>query len=308
MESKELAPVAIFTYNRVKHIKDLIQSLLKNKEAGELELFIFSDGPKSVKDEMAISEVRQFIDSIEGFKSVVIAKQEKNRGLANSIISGVSSVFEKYEKIIVLEDDLVVSSNFISFMNGALDYYKEKDFIFSISGYCAPIQIPESYKQDVFFYYRTNSWGWGSWKDRWEKVDWEVEDFNDFISNPRARKHFNRCGEDCTTMLLKQMTGKINSWAIRFAYTSAKNNCLNIFPSVSKVNNNGADGSGTHVSATHYYETLLDNGEEINFTLPELNPEIVNNYQRFFKRSVIRKTINFYLLYKYLIKNKLRLL
>lgn len=301
------APIVVFCYNRPSHLKTLIESIQLNKEAIDSDLYVFSDGAKNELDIPLVQEIRKYISSLMGFKSIHCIWRENNIGLAKNVISGVSEVFVKYEKIIVLEDDLCVSENFLDYMNQSLAYYKDQPSIFSISGYTAPIEIPSNYQPDVFLFYRINSWGWGTWRDRWEKMDWEIADFEIFIRNNQLRKAFNRGGEDCTPMLLRQMQGKINSWAIRFNYNCYKKSLLNIYPVISKVSNTGNDGSGTHVKSTSYYNTSLDIEQKaVQLMMPELDSQIVSNYQHFFKKSFLRKIIYSFNLYQYLIFNRFK--
>ncbi|HEY9124931.1 MAG TPA: glycosyltransferase [Bacteroidales bacterium] len=295
-----LAPIALFCFNRPVHLKKTLDSLAKNDLARESELYIFSDGARGVKDVLAVDEVKRVIAEARGFKNIHYTFSEVNKGLANSIIDGVSKVFGAHNRIIVLEDDLEFSPNFLRYMNDCLDFYEHNGQIFSISGYCAPITIPADYKEDVFLFYRINSWGWATWKDRWQLVDWKVEDFDTFIRNKKEREAFNMGGADCSNMLLKQQLGQNNSWAIRFCYTSYKFNKLNVFPTVSKVRNIGADGSGTHVRKSRSFETKLDDSNNtIKLTTPPLNGQIIKAYQRFFKRSLVRKVIDYYEIKRY---------
>src|SRR5688572_7223408 len=118
-----LAPVALFVYNRPWHTRQTVKALQNNFLADETELFIFSDGPKNDDSKAAVQEVRDYLKTIEQFKNITIIEQEKNLGLANSIISGVTEIVNKYGKIIVIEDDLISSRYFLKYMNDALDKY-----------------------------------------------------------------------------------------------------------------------------------------------------------------------------------------
>lgn len=113
----KLAPITLFVYNRPDHTNKTIEALKKNKFAKESELFIFSDGPKKQEDASKVKEVRKYLKTIDGFNDVFIKESEKNKGLANSIISGVTEVINKYRKVIVLEDDLITSPVFLEYMN-----------------------------------------------------------------------------------------------------------------------------------------------------------------------------------------------
>ncbi|WP_051128872.1 hypothetical protein [Providencia rettgeri] len=73
-----------------------------------------------------MSNLRDYLNTITGFNKVVIIKQKSNLGLAKSITTGVTSVCEKYGKVIVLEDDLIASPTFLQFMNDALVFFEKQ--------------------------------------------------------------------------------------------------------------------------------------------------------------------------------------
>ena len=65
-----LSPIIIFVFNRVKHLSMLIESLKNNREAKDSNLFIFSDGPKTDEDIRKVDQVRKYLKSLKGFKSI----------------------------------------------------------------------------------------------------------------------------------------------------------------------------------------------------------------------------------------------
>ena len=278
-----LAPVIIFVYARPEHTKKTIESLAKNHFANETEVYIYSDAPKNEKAQKQVGLVRVYIDSLPQrnlFKSVKITKAETNNGLANSVIAGVTEIIEQYGRVIVVEDDLVSATDFLQYMNKALDYYEMDQRIWSISGYTFKIKIPKNYKNDIYLSYRGCSWGWATWKDRWEKVDWKVLDYQDFKSNENHRKKFNRGGRDMSNMLDSQMHGKINSWAIRWCYAQSKLDMLTIYPTVSRIKNIGLDGTGTHSRITSRYDAVISNGtDKCEFEPLDLDARIVKAFR-----------------------------
>lgn len=281
-----LAPVVIFVYNRPLHTIKTIESLAENILSNETEVYIFSDSAKNEMSLQKMEEVRAYIDSLVGrniFKSVKIIKAESNKGLASSVISGVNQVFEKHSKVIVVEDDLISSKDFLQYMNDALDYYENDNKIWSISGYNPPIKIPENYKSEIYFSYRGCSWGYATWKNRWDKVDWDVTDYNDFKRSRKLRNKFNRGGLDMSDMLDTQMQGKIDSWAIRWCYTQSKLDMLTVYPVTSRIKNIGLDGTGTHSGATAQYDSLLNSEyKKCKFDNPGLNEMILKNFRDYY--------------------------
>jgi hypothetical protein len=243
-----LSPIILFVYNRPWHTEQTLEALKKNELADKSELFIFSDGPKVDNDEN-VRKVREHIKAVDGFRSVTIIEREKNLGLANSVIAGVTEIVNKFGKVIVLEDDLITSKYFLKFMNEALSVYKNRNDIFSVTGYNYPssiFTIPFYYKKSVFLNYRPMPWGWGTWREKWEKVDWDVNDYNIFKKDKPAQKLFNRGGEDLTNMLSAQIEGRIDSWYIRWCFAHFKNGRFSVSPVKSYVDNIGFDDTGVH--------------------------------------------------------------
>ena len=283
--NQELAPIVLFVYNRLSHTKKTIDALIKNKLVEKSELFIYSDGPKDVESiKKQVYEVRNFLKEIKGFKRVTIIESENNNGLANSVITGVSEVLKKYGKVIVLEDDLVTSENFLEYMNKSLEIFENRKDIWSISAYTPPIKIPKNYKESIYLSYRANSWGYATWADRWNKVDWEVKDYDEFINNKKSMKEFNNGGNDLSQLLIKQKENKINSWAIRWCYQQYKEKSYSIYPVNSKIKNIGFDGSGVHCGISTKNDVTLDLGRkkiDLNKDIT-INNELVKEFRKHF--------------------------
>jgi hypothetical protein len=293
-----IAPIALFVYNRPRHTRKTLEALKANDLARKSKLFIFSDGHKSNKDRKKVEEVREIVDKAEGFESVEVIKREENWGLANSVIAGVSEVVERYGKVIVLEDDLITSPSFLDYMNSMLDSYKDEKKVFSISGYNHPsslMKIPESYPYDVYFNPRASSWGWATWKDRWEKADWEVKDFDEFLKNQDLQKKFNQGGEDMAKMLIRQMNGEIDSWAIRWCYAHFKNNAYCIYPVVSYIDNIGHDGSGVHCGKARKNKFKNNNlNQKKELVLPEeikIDEKMMVNFRKVYEKRQIKSIL-----------------
>lgn len=274
-----LAPIIIFCYKRIDTLKNTITALQNNFLASESELFIFSDGAKNKKDEVVVNEVRLFLKSITGFKSIGIYESKKNKGLANSIIEGVTKIINEYGKVIVLEDDLITSKNFLVYINQALDYYEHKEKVFSIAAFTKPIV---NSTDDVYFTYRANSTGWATWNNRWENIDWSVSDYDEFRKDKKKQKAFNRMGSDMCKMLNDQIIGKVNSWAIRWTYHQFKVQKLTVYPTLSKIKNIGTGiGASNSVDAFGRFDTVLDNSEKTDFSFLnniELNPKYLKQF------------------------------
>jgi len=291
-----LSPIVLFTYRRIP--QGVIESLQKNSIAGESELFIYSDGPKNESDKQDISRVKAYLASITGFKAIKAIESNENNGLAHSIIDGVTEIVRKYGKVIVLEDDLIVSNDFLEYMNEALNFYKDDKKIWSISGYGPKLPCFGDYNKDLYLSPRGSSWGWATWGDRWAMVDWKVEDFTTLKKNNDLRKNFNLGGNDMYKMLELQMLSKIDSWAIRWCYSQFYNNMYTVYPKKSKIINNGfSDNKGTHNSGINSKLTLELDNNKVNFNDLHVEQKIIQCFKKFHNLSL--KTRAGYFLKKY---------
>lgn len=279
---KKLAPILIFTYSRPEHTKNTIEALANNIYAKDSEVWIFSDNAKNEKNIENVKKVREYINTVPAkkyFKNVNIIEAKNNKGLANSIISGVTEIINKYGKVIVLEDDLITTEFFIKYMNECLEFYETNNKIWSISGYNLPINIPITYNHDIYMSYRGCSWGWATWKNRWETIDWDVSDYNKFKHDFSMRRKFNRGGNDMALMLDAQMNNKIDSWAIRWCYAQYKQDKYTVYPVISLIQNKGLDGSGTHSGKSNEFDVEIIKKESYKLENLEINHIINKNFK-----------------------------
>ena len=285
-----LAPICLFTYNRPAETKLTIQALQENLLAPLSELIIFSDGPKNQMAISRVTEVRRYLKTVKGFKSITIIESSVNKGLANSIIEGVSEIIEKHEKVIVLEDDLIASCNFLDFMNQSLDFYNENKEIKSVNGYSLSIKRNVN---SVYFQTRPFPWGWATWKDRWNTEIFNKEEIRKTInSDSSILKGFKKtCGDDISRMLLNSITNKNDSWYVRWTFDHFRNNKFSAFPKYSFIQNIGHTSDGTHCKGINSYETKLIDEKITEFTFSEFTLPGKKQKKEFLKYFSIRHKI-----------------
>ncbi|MBI5727739.1 MAG: glycosyltransferase [Ignavibacteriales bacterium] len=276
-------PIALFVYKRLHHTKQTVESLLANAEAASSRLIIFSDAPKTTKDENAVNEVRRYIHSITGFAQVEIVEREANLGLAQSIITGVSSILAVEEQIIVLEDDLYLSQYFLQYMHQALVLYKDYEKVASIHGYLYPLDIETP---DSFFIRGTDCWGWATWRRAWLKFNADGKWLLNELEKRYLTDSFDFEGNaEYTAMLKKQIAGKNDSWAIRWSASAFLEDMYTLYPGKSLVKNIGMDGMGTHSDNISDFDTTVAN-QPIDLKLIDVHeyPLIHQAFARFYKK------------------------
>lgn len=273
------APVILFTYNRINVLEKTIECLSKNIGIENSDLYIFSDGPSEKKngDIKKVNQVRNYLDNMENFsKSKKIIKREKNIGLANSIISGLNEISRIYDKFIVLEDDLLTSKYFLSYMNNSLDEYKDNENIWTINGMSLNpdvLKVPDNYEFDTYFIYRASSHGWGTWSKKWNQAKWDNQYFKDQIFSFNNQIEFNKGGNDLSEMLKSQINNEIDSWSIKWNYIISKNNGLCLSPRHSYISAQ-EDKDGTHIKT--YLKSINNNLSLSKNIVSYPNTEVVN--------------------------------
>lgn len=249
------APILLFTYNRLQHTQRCLEALLKNTLAADSELFIYADAAKDETGKEAVEEVRRYIHSLQGFKTITIIERNENWGLARNIIDGVTTQLKKYGKVIVLEDDLMVAPYFLQFMNDALEVYKDEPKIGHIQAcdFTQDASLP-----DTFLIKWTGSWGWATWERAWKHFNPNGKELLHELETRKLTYTFDFNGKyGFTRMLRRQIAGKNNSWAIRWNASLFVKDILSLNVGRSLVQNEGFDGSGTNCGGGGLYASNL---------------------------------------------------
>ncbi len=297
-------PIVLFCYNRPEHTLKVLQALQVNELADQSTLYIYVDGPKensTVDNIQKIEEVRKIVVKEKWCKEVIFHISNKNIGCRNSIINGISEVLNHHEAVIILEDDIVTSPEFLNYMNLCLNYYINFKSVFSISALNLPenkISIPKDYNYDVYVSLRQLNSGWGTWRDRWSLIDWNLDNVKKLFKDKIISKSYARGGDDLIPMLWDEIEGRSDAWDVQFTLNQFKYHAVSIIPRFSYVDNIGGDGSGTH---------HLDNNTNLRFDLnkslknPRLldviyeDSRIINAFYNAFcskKRPIWKKIIN----------------
>lgn len=247
IKTVDISPVGLSTYIRLGHLKKTVEALKKNHLADKTDLFIFSDGPRD-GDEEKVCNVRQYLKSITGFKTVQVFEREKNDRVFNNR-GGISEILGSYNRIIFLEEDVVTHPVFLSFMNAALKRYESEEKVFSISGWCPKLKktLP-LVRYSTFFVPRFCGWGLGIWKDRFDKITkLNMDNFKILKNNPIAMERIHKqMGKDVLSMIEAEALGKINALDIRCCYHQAMTGELTLYPFPTLTKNIGLDGTGEH--------------------------------------------------------------
>jgi hypothetical protein len=238
-----LSPVVLFVYNRPQHTQACLDALAKNDLATETDLFVFSDAPKNEQDWDKVNEVRRLFRQNLPFKNIYLFEATENKGLMTSIIEGVTKIVNQYEKIIVLEDDLITSKGFLAYMNDALNFYENVPQVMHISGYMFPIQ--KKLPHETVFYQSTSCWSWATWKNRWQFFNPDATDlYQKLIATNKMFRFDLDDSNQFKSQLEMNITGKRYTWAIKWEASVHLQGGLCLHPTQTMVRNIGHEGSG----------------------------------------------------------------
>lgn len=280
-------PIVVTVYDRLDLLKDCINSLLANSEAEHSVLYISSDYAYKVEDIIKINEVREYINNIKGFKEVIPIFHDKNIGGHLSGLSAINTALIKNDAFIFLEDDIMVSKYFLKYMNESLNIYKDNSDVYFICSYLWPnFYFDTFYSKDVFLWESYCPWGMGSWKNKWEKINFNLSDYKDFFSNLSLMKEFNKIDPNTIEILKADMAGKVIATDARISLYLYLTKKMSLFPSKTMCLNKGHDGKGTNGSTKNIY---------MHQELDEFNPKIDHDLKLNFeiKRYIYQKKYSF---------------
>ena len=278
----QLAPIALFAYNRPEHTRRVVASLQANALAAQSQLHVFCDGAREGDDIAAIDAVRDYVHRIEGFADVRVHEQSVNRGLARSVIAGVDELCARDGRVIVVEDDLLLSPHFLAYLNAALERYADDARVMQVSAHMFPVDIGAA--EDAFFLPFTTSWGWATWASAWRCFDPAAAGYELLRRDEVRRREFDMGGAyDYSGMLRDQLDGKIDSWAIRWYLSVFLKRGIVLYPRKTLVENTGFDGSGTHTVGTSLDQLIDTDFMPTQFPAAQIDPAIRDRVFGYFR-------------------------
>ncbi len=252
--------IGVFCYKRAAKLKASMEALLKNPECAEMEVIFFADGYKGEKDKQGVLETRAYIDQLTGFKHVYKHYRDKNYSTGPNFHTGLTYLSNNYDRFIIVEDDLVVTPNYVKYLLDSLDFYKNEKTVFCVTGFAFPLEIG-NYPYDTIMANRFCSYGWGSWSNRVKNVVWDKAGLQKMVqTSPNFKSRLNKEGMDLYRMVLKEIDGTISTWDIQMQVHVSENRYQVVYPIISKGTNIGFDQESTNTFGIDYLQTPQDPG------------------------------------------------
>ena len=267
------APIALFVYRRTSLVEKVIEALASNKEALNSNLTIFSDGAKGNGDESDVIAMRKYLSTIIGFNSVTVITRDKNLGLAESFIQGISEMLRANNCAIFVEEDNLVSSVFLSYMNSALRVYEYEKKVICITGYSFPIK---KVGKKGYFMKGAQTWTMGTWAPKWQLFNSDSVKLMKQVNSKNLKQQLNLYGTNYYSMLSRQIEGKIDSWGVRWMVSAICENMYCFYPPIAFCRNIGNTLYATHARSD---DLLLLNNQKlatkVDFELPSFHKKFI---------------------------------
>ncbi|HCP13230.1 MAG TPA: hypothetical protein DIT89_12925 [Planctomycetaceae bacterium] len=289
---QQLAPVVLFVYARPTHTRRTLESLAGNTLAAQSELTIFADGPRadaSPQKLNEISEVRKLIRERQWCGKVHIRESAVNRGLAASIVAGVTEIVEQQGSVIVLEDDLETSPGFLQYMNNALTLYLDCQQVMQVCGFSFPCGW---FPPQTGFLRASHPWGWATWKRAWRHYQPDAERLLALVLQGDPRR-FDLDGYSFhLDELQRNADGRLQTWAVRWYASIFLRQGLCLYPGRSLVRNLGFDGTGEncHSAAAVYERIPITDSVKVVPQAPVESPRILKSHQQHYRAELQRWT------------------
>lgn len=267
--SKEMnyAPIVMIAYNRPELVRLVIDNVSRANNVGDHMVFMFIDGPRNESDRDKQDMIQEIVESHRKWlPKLKIIRRGSNYGCRGNIVDAISRVISEYGKAIIIEDDILISRTFLDYMDEALDFYRDDKTIWSINAYQSPnLQIPKDYPYDVYLNPVNMCWGWGTWVDRWEQVDFDMKDWSTVRDDPKLIAKLNRAGRQLLGMIESQAAGILKTWDVQCAYHVVKNGLMSIEPKFQLSKNIGF--------------SAYEGGEHNNDELPYISRQPYYNFR-----------------------------
>jgi len=281
--------LAIFAFNRPLHLSNVYNEIKKNGATQRYCFHFFHDGPKDSETQeihASIAVTESFVLILRNYEIKINAA---NLGLARSIKNGLNSVFSVHQKAVILEDDIIPQTHFFDVMDYFLDTEVNNALIGSVTG-ANTTKFPIFSRSDFLLSGRHSSWGWATWANRWNEIDWERAESN-FLNDKNLLKKVRRVSPDLVRYAQLQQEKKIDSWATFMNIDFIRRNLLCIVPKYNMVQNIGFDGSGTHSTNARSKEARRESLRDHNPQFPKkesLRKSKVYNLLVFKDKSLLR--------------------
>jgi len=288
-----LTPIALFTFKRPKHTLHTLESLAKNPEFLASPFFIYCDGARNNEEKSVVEETRQLIRDWQHPNKTII-ERDHNWGLANSVITGVSDLCERFGSVIVVEDDLIVSPAFLNYLNTGLVRYADEPKVMQISAHMFPVEIQA--QTDAIMLPFTTSWGWATWSRAWQSFDPDMQGYNTLDLSQALRQRFDLDSSyPYFKMLKQQKAGTVDSWAIRWYLSVFLQNGVVLFPKQTLVLNEGFDGSGSNCKTPQLRTEVLRHEAIVKFPPVTVDEQSFDKIKLFLRREqfIVRKLVKY---------------
>lgn len=294
-------PVALIFFNRPEVLVQVFECVRKTRPS---KLFLIQDGARTNKpyDVENVKRCREICENVDWECEVYRDFSDINLGCGKRIFTGLTNAFKVVDRLVIVEDDIVYSDDFLPFCAELLEKYKDDQRIDHISG-MNHFGDYEPCKDSYFFSRGGAIWGWATWKRVWDTLDWnlDIADNNYIFETLRKNMYPYKYGQfianKARNIRKMIMEGKSPSfWSFHLLYYSYLENRINIVPKYNLISNIGLTVEAAHTGCS--YERLTNNQKKLYYSkqykmpFPLTHPKYVfeDRYYKFIQDEMMHPT------------------
>lgn len=249
-----MSVITITAWRRPSYFLQMLNSLSKCDNSENTIIFVSIDGGYPIEQEKMVEIGRKFSDKLNiNFKIF-----ENNIGCAANTWYSLRSGFNlNVDFVIHLEDDVIVSNDFLIFIKKMDEKYKDNKEIFNVSSYSrdcndkdltfCKLNLNTTNLRSKF----TSSGPWGIWRDRWNEIkdNWFGIHWN---SQGLALAQQDKVpeGEEFLKLVNKDFHGSW-AWPMNKYWRKGRKE---VYPIVSRCQNIGIERGAFNPNAEFHYE------------------------------------------------------
>jgi hypothetical protein len=247
--------ILFIVFNRPDTTAKVFEAIRASKPP---RLYIAADGPRlnRLDDVAKCEEVRDIVSDIDWACEVKTLYQDQNLGCKLGVSSGIDWFFKQEEEGIILEDDVVPSSDFFIFCESMLEKYRFDERVMMITGtnYLGNSKLKDAY----FFSKHFSIWGWATWRRAWALYDLEMKAWENQKVKDNINYEFNSgyIAKHFSTIFDSLKNSYVDTWDIQWVFACICNSGLCVTPRVNLITNIGVEGvHSSGLTDSHFLKT-----------------------------------------------------
>jgi hypothetical protein len=285
--AKFSTPVALLGFNRPDLMRRQIETLRAVRPS---RLLVVLDGPRANRPTEAAlcAEVFDALRGVDWPCDLEVHRAEKNLGCRKRVSSGVTWVFSRVERAILLEDDCAPDLSFFAYAEEMLERYADDPRVMHISGF-NPLPPDDRGETSYAFTQFPMIWGWAGWRRAWVHYDESLARWATFRAQWRLFRALPLLGYLYWNRKFFKIRRGFDTWDYQWTFACLTQGGLCARPNGNLMTNLGFRDDATHTTAAADVPTFRV--DPLDFPLRHSEPVIDRKRNRAHLASMMPKAL-----------------